>query len=76
MFRVDISRLFSDALKKSLNLQLVGPYDVLAEKCVKRNSLGRRPNYLRHWRYYYDPPEFLTVLRGDDEAQFHMGYFR
>lgn len=29
-----------------------------------------------HWRYYYDPPEFLTVIKGDDEKQFHIGYFR
>jgi hypothetical protein len=31
---------------------------------------------LRYWRYYYDPPEFQTLLRGDEKSQYHMGYFR
>ena len=34
----------AEAFKKSLNLELVGPYDVLAGKCVRKNSLGRKPN--------------------------------
>ena len=68
--------LSTDAFWSKLGLQLVGPYDVLAGRTCKKNSRGRRPCYLRHWRYYYDPPEFLTVLRGDDASQFHMGYFR
>jgi len=64
----------TDAFLPSLGLQLVGPYDVLAGKT--RRTVGRCPNYLCHWRYYYDPPEFLTVVRGDDTKQFHMGYYR
>lgn len=61
------------ALESSLNLLLVGPYHALAgklegvpwEKCVL------------HYRYYYDPPETLTVLSKDgDEGGFHIGYFR
>ena len=66
----------ADAFKKTLGLQLVGPFDVLAGRSKKRNSAGKKPNYLIHWRYFYDPPEFLTVVRGDDKTQFHMGYFR
>ena len=54
---------------------MVGPYDVLAGK-TKRRADSARPNYLCHWRYYYDPPEFLTVVRGDDKKQFHIGYYR
>ncbi|XP_023933517.1 histone PARylation factor 1 [Lingula anatina] len=66
----------SDALVECLGLQLVGPYDVLAGQCVKVNSSGAPPCYLRHWRYFYDPPEFLTVIKGDDTLQFHIGYYR
>ena len=68
--------ILTDAFQSGLGLQLVGPYDVLAGKCLKKNKSGEKPNYLRHWRYYFDPPEFLTVIRGDDASQFHMGYFR
>ena len=30
------------------------------------------------WRYYYDTPEFLTVIASTnpDEDYFHIGYFR
>lgn len=62
----------SDAFKSSLGLTLVGPYDVLAGKHKK----AKDPCYLRHWRYYYDPPEFMTVISGDDKKQFHFGYYR
>ena len=67
--------MLSDAFHSSLGLQLVGPYDVLSGK-TKRHTGSERPNYLCHWRYYYDPPEFLTVVRGDDKKQFHLGYYR
>ena len=69
---------FAEALQDMLGFTLVGPYDVLAgrHKDVARNSTGRRPNFLLHWRYYYDPPEFLTVIKGDNKKQFHLGYFR
>ena len=62
----------ADAFKASLGLTLVGPYDILAGKHKKATN----PCYLRHWRYYYDPPEFMTVIRGDDKKQFHFGYYR
>ncbi|EFA01605.2 histone PARylation factor 1 [Tribolium castaneum] len=62
----------SNALK-SVNLELVGPFDVLAGK-FKR--VKRPPeDYLRHWRFYYDTPELLTVLKGDDSTGYHIGYF-
>jgi len=66
--------LLIDAFLPSVGLQLVGPYDVLAGKT--KSGPVARPNYLRHWRYYYDPPEFLTIARGDDNKQFHIGYYR
>ncbi|XP_046331894.2 histone PARylation factor 1-like [Haliotis rufescens] len=68
----------TDVFKRVLGFQLVGPFDIMAGKHegVTHNSRGKKPNYLRHWRYYYDPPEFLTVIRGDDDTQFHIGYYR
>ncbi|XP_052792420.1 histone PARylation factor 1-like isoform X2 [Mya arenaria] len=66
-----------DALK-DLGFQLVGPFDILAgnHKGKTKNQHGKRPNFLLHWRYYYDPPEFQTLIKGDDSSQFHLGYFR
>ncbi|KAM4810319.1 histone PARylation factor 1 [Rhinophrynus dorsalis] len=64
-----------DALKSSLGLQLVGPYDILSGKHkVTKNKT--EINYSLHWRFFYDPPEFQTILIGDSKTQFHMGYFR
>lgn len=58
-----------------VDLLLVGPFDVLADKFT--NIEGKTPEeYLIHWRYYYDPPEFQTVLKGDDKRGYHIGYFR
>ncbi|KAM4710022.1 histone PARylation factor 1 isoform 2-T2 [Discoglossus pictus] len=64
-----------DALKPSLGLQLVGPYDILSSK-HKSVKTSVEINYNLHWRFFYDPPEFQTVLVGDIKTQFHMGYFR
>ncbi|XP_055902949.1 histone PARylation factor 1-like [Eupeodes corollae] len=59
---------------KSFNADLVGPYDFLAGKFanVENKSPGE---YLRHWRFFYDPPEFQTlfVKRG---TGIHYGYWR
>lgn len=57
-----------------VNLILVGPFDVLADKF--KNVEKRPEEYLVHWRYYYDPPEFQTVLKGDYKRGYHIGYFR
>ncbi|XP_022320686.2 histone PARylation factor 1-like [Crassostrea virginica] len=67
-----------NAMYSSLGWTLVGPFDILAgkHKSVTKNKKGRRPNFLLHYRYYYDPPEFMTVIKGDSEKQFHIGYFR
>uniref|UniRef100_A0A2K5KF57 Histone PARylation factor 1 n=1 Tax=Colobus angolensis palliatus TaxID=336983 RepID=A0A2K5KF57_COLAP len=65
----------SDSLSASLGLQLVGPYDILAGKHkTKKKSTGL--NFNLHWRFYYDPPEFQTIIIGDNKTQYHMGYFR
>lgn len=62
------------ALKDILGLQLVGPFDILAG--AHRNSKNPQPNFHLHWRYFYDPPEFQTILQGSEDSQHHMGYYR
>ncbi|EDL28640.1 mCG14817, isoform CRA_d, partial [Mus musculus] len=65
----------ADALATSLGLRLVGPYDILAGKHkMKKKPTGLNCNL--HWRFYYDPPEFQTIIIGDNKTQYHMGYFR
>uniref|UniRef100_A0A8D1ACY8 Histone PARylation factor 1 n=1 Tax=Sus scrofa TaxID=9823 RepID=A0A8D1ACY8_PIG len=65
----------ADSLSLSLGLRLVGPYDILAGKHkMKKRSASVNCNL--HWRFYYDPPEFQTIIIGDSKTQFHMGYFR
>lgn len=62
------------ALKDSLGLQLVGPFDILAG--AHKTSSNAQPNYHLHWRYFYDPPEFQTILTGCEDSQHHIGYYR
>lgn len=64
-----------DALYETLGLRLVGPFDVLSGKLTSK-SVKSADDFLCHWRYYYDPPEMQTILRGDDERMYHLGYFR
>ncbi|KAJ7420074.1 hypothetical protein WISP_50156 [Willisornis vidua] len=64
----------SDALVSNVGLKLVGPYDILAGKHKKAKSTD--VNFNLHWRFFYDPPEFQTILIGDSKTQYHMGYFR
>ncbi|XP_051561227.1 histone PARylation factor 1 [Myxocyprinus asiaticus] len=63
-----------DALNKTLGLQLVGPFDILSKK--HKRSASSQPNFYLHWRHFYDPPEFQTIIQGNRETQHHMGYFR
>lgn len=64
-----------DALQNLLGLHLVGPFDVVAGK-LRNGSVKNKDEFLRHWRYFYDPPEMLTVIRGNDQTMYHLGYFR
>ena len=50
------SIFISDGLK-NLGLTAVGPYDILSEKCKKFTN-KKNKNFLLHWRFYFDPPEF------------------
>ncbi|XP_025193272.1 histone PARylation factor 1 isoform X2 [Melanaphis sacchari] len=58
----------------SVGLKLVGPYDVLAGKMNGFNANDVEKTVL-HWRYYYDPPEFQTILVSTG-SEFHIGYYR
>ncbi|XP_031697285.1 histone PARylation factor 1 [Anarrhichthys ocellatus] len=62
------------ALKDTLGLQLVGPFDILAG--AHKNANNPQPNFHLHWRYLYDPPEFQTILLGSGDSQHHIGYYR
>lgn len=45
-------------------LNLIGPFDVLAGK-FNDADLFEPGDYLRHWRFYYDPPEFQVNNKFD-----------
>lgn len=55
-------------------LELVGPFEFLAGKFHKA-KIGEPGDYLRHWRFYYDPPEFQTVFVRQGTG-IHYGYWR
>ena|SRR5579885_3674254 len=60
-----------NALQETLEITLVGPFEVMAGRFD-----GRTPRYsqLLHWRYYDDPPEFFTVFAGSTDG-LHWGYY-
>ncbi len=61
-------------MKNLLNLELVGPFEILDGVLKTCKTL---PNIHLHYRYYYDTPEFMTVIRTiDKKSQFHIGYYR
>ena len=67
---------FADAFS-ILNLQLVGPFYYIYNSTKKED----KPAYQYHmrWRYFYDTPEFLTLItthKNPDKNLFHIGYFR
>jgi len=61
-------------LDKQFKLQLVGPFEFLAG-CFHSATIREPGDYLRHWRFFYDPPEFQTIFvrRG---TGVHYGYWR
>ncbi|CAF0847338.1 unnamed protein product [Rotaria sp. Silwood1] len=63
-----------DILKNLLNLELVGPFEILDNALKQCKTI---PNVHLHYRYYYDTPEFMTLIRTlDKSSQFHIGYYR
>lgn len=51
------SKISPEMLFNKFRLRLVGPFDVLAKK-FDTDSQFNKNEYLRHWRFFYDPPEF------------------
>lgn len=49
-----------EKLFEKFGLNLVGPFDVLAKKFNIDESF-EPGEYLRHWRFFYDPPEFQVT---------------
>lgn len=59
---------------EQFGLKLVGPFDVLAGK-FDNSPLYEPIEYLTHWRFFYDVPEFQTVLV-KDQTEIHYGYWK
>ena len=58
-------------LSETLDVHLVGPFEVLAGRFDKTPP---QTEMLLHWRFRSDPPELFTVaVRGEDEM--HWGYW-
>lgn len=58
-----------------LEWNLIGPYDVLSGLITDFHGFSKE-NLLRHCRFYYDPPEFQTLIVKKDEHMTHYGYYR
>lgn len=58
-----------------LDWNLVGPYDVLSGLITDFHGFSKE-NLLRHCRFYYDPPEFQTLIIKKDTNLTHYGYYR
>lgn len=58
-----------------LEWNLVGPFDVLSGLITDFHGFSKE-SLLRHCRFYYDPPEFQTVVIKKDEQFTHYGYYR
>ncbi|XP_014280888.1 histone PARylation factor 1 [Halyomorpha halys] len=53
-------------------LSLVGPFDLITQDFGMIDPTAA----LCHYRYFFDPPEFQTVLKCYDKNLLHYGYFR
>ncbi|XP_053969593.1 histone PARylation factor 1-like [Anastrepha ludens] len=60
--------------EKQFQLQLVGAFEFLAGRFHKA-TIREPGDYLRHWRFFYDPPEFQTIFVRRDTG-IHYGYWR
>ncbi|CAG4941502.1 unnamed protein product [Colias eurytheme] len=60
-------------LMASVNLEMIGPFDLLLGKLPK---LDNKDLYLVHWRFFYDVPEFQAVLKKKGKSELHIGYYR
>lgn len=63
-----------ETIFEKFGLLLVGPFDVLAGK-FDEAPMYEPGDFLRHWRFYYDTPEFQTILVKKSSGV-HYGYWR
>ena len=56
---------------KSINLKLVGPFDVLSKNLPVLNN---QAHYALHWRFYFDPPEFQVNIKFNTEHVLNFCY--
>nr|CAG4649592.1 EOG090X0BAY [Scapholeberis mucronata]SVE93812.1 EOG090X0BAY [Scapholeberis mucronata] len=61
--------------KGPLGLDLVGPFELLNQSLESLTNTGKVSDF-KDWRFYFDPPEFQSVLVDDLSKGFHIGYFR
>lgn len=59
---------------EAVGLRLVGPFDYMAGKFHDAPQF-EPGDYIRHWRFYYDPPELQTVFVKKGTG-IHYGYWR
>ena len=59
-----------EAFYDTLNIQLSGPFEVLAGEFDRPNA---PQSLLLHWRWRFDPAEFFTVMVGGTDG-LHWGY--
>lgn len=61
--------LFQTGALKDIGIELTGIYDLIIN--------GYKLDYRLHARYFFDPPEFQTVLKViNSPSETHFGYFR
>eukprot|EP01012_Entosiphon_sulcatum_P043743 TRINITY_DN58135_c0_g1_i1.p1 TRINITY_DN58135_c0_g1~~TRINITY_DN58135_c0_g1_i1.p1 ORF type:complete len:326 (-),score=48.55 TRINITY_DN58135_c0_g1_i1:8-964(-) len=53
---------------EGVGIKLVGPFEILSARCFAEDA---KPHL--HWRFPYDPPEFMTVMV-DSRNDRHWGY--
>lgn len=58
-----------------LEWTLVGPYDVLSGLIGDFHGFSQE-DLMRHCRFFYDPPEFQTVIIKKGTQMTHYGYYR
>lgn len=59
---------------EKIGLRLVGPFDYMAGR-FHNAPMFEPGDFIRHWRFYYDPPEFQTVFVKKGTG-IHYGYWR
>ncbi|VDL81447.1 unnamed protein product [Schistocephalus solidus] len=62
---------FSEALRDELDIELVGPFELLSRDWIPDAS----EDFSCCYRYFHDPPEFVTVFAAPS-GFYHVGYFR